>query len=305
MASGEFELVNQRFLVGDIDRWDNPMDPAVARMASEALESGKVVFLPRLNFSLDPALQQLLKTTAISPRGAKNISYNPKNNSVSGLDNNFAATPLITLMMQSYHSQCNRLLESLCPQYQAAECSGRTSFRPVEIKGRKPPSYRKDDTRLHVDAFPSTPVNQTRILRVFTNINPYGENRLWRLGEPFAEVIRQFLPRARKMLPFEAEILFRLKATRKKRSSYDHYMLQIHNTMKYDMDYQSLCPAVSMEFPPGSTWLVYTDLVSHAALSGRFALEQTYYPKVNNMLNPALSPQHQIQRMQCEVKDAH
>jgi 3-deoxy-D-manno-oct-2-ulosonic acid (Kdo) hydroxylase len=116
--------------------------------------------------------------------------------------------------------------------------------------------------------------------------------------EPFSEVIRQFLPRARKMLPFESSLLYRFKATRQKRSSYDHYMLQIHNMMKYDTHYQNQCPAISMEFTPGSSWIVYTDLVSHAALAGRFVLEQTYYPKVENMLDPALSPQFQIEKMQ-------
>lgn len=289
----QYSLMNHRIFELSIDHWQPHIESELAQAATAALESGKVVYLPRLNFSLDSAQQSLL-TMPVVPSGAKNISYNPKNQSISGLDGDISTVSLLKTLMQRYHHLSTQLMNTLSPQYRAADCGGRTSFRPVEIKGRKPVSYRKDDTRLHVDAFPSTPVNKSRILRVFTNINPYGENRLWRLGEPFAEVIHQFLPRARKMLPLEAEILYCVKATRQKRSHYDHYMLQIHNTMKHDVEYQRQCAAVPMEFPPGSTWIVYTDLVSHAALAGRFVLEQTYYPAVDNMLNPALSPQRQM-----------
>jgi len=297
MSHHAFELVDDRFYTGSVDHWEPQITPEVAQAVTHALEMGKVVYLPRLNFHLE-SVQQSLLTMPLHPLGAKNISYNPKNQRIGGIDSATIAAALVKSVMQRYHQFSMKLLNALCPQYQAEQCSGRTSFRPIEIKGRKPVSYRKDDSRLHVDAFPSTPVNNLRILRVFTNINPDGENRCWRLGEPFSEVMRQFLPRARRLLPLEAEILYRLKATRQRRSHYDHYMLQIHNAMKADVEYQRSCPAVSMEFPPGSTWIVYTDLVSHAALAGRFVLEQTYYPAVENMLNPALSPQRQIQAME-------
>lgn len=277
----------------NLDQWDAPVTLELSQAVTTALESGKVIFLPRLNFSLEPAQQSLLSLT-LNPKGAKNISYDAKNQRLRGIDNDTVIASLIKPMMQRYHYSATKLLEALCPQYQTAHCAGRTSFRPVEIKGRKPVSYRKDDTRLHVDAFPSTPVDQLRILRVFTNINPHGENRFWRLGEPYSEVVRQFLPKVRRRFPFEADILYALKATRKKRTYYDHCMLQIHNAMKADIDYQNRCQAVSMNFPPGSTWIVYTDLVSHAALAGRFVLEQTYYPSLENMQNPGLSPQHQM-----------
>ena len=48
-------------------------------------------------------------------------------------------------------------------------------------------SWRKDDTRLHVDAFPSNPMHGTRLLRVFSNVNPSGQPREWRVGEPFED----------------------------------------------------------------------------------------------------------------------
>ena len=288
-----FDSTNERILVGSIDCWQPRISSEGAHAVTTALEKGRVIYLPQLSFFLEPTEQTLL-AMSLNPRQGKNISYDPKNLRMRGLEHEEKAAAVVKAMMQRYHHFSTQLLTALVPQYKVEQFSGRTSFRPVEIKGRKPASNHKDDTRLHVDAFPSTPVNKSRILRVFSNINPDGESRLWRLGQPFAEVIRHFLPKVRNMLPFEAEILYRLKLTRQKRSKYDHYMLQIHNAMKDDADYQQQCPAISMNFPPGSTWIVYTDLVSHAALSGRLLLEQTYYPPVKNMLNPALSPQQQM-----------
>lgn len=48
-----------------------------------------------------------------------------------------------------------------------------------------------------MDAFPSRPNYGKRILRVFANINPEGAPRVWRVGEDFESVARQFLPRAK------------------------------------------------------------------------------------------------------------
>lgn len=55
-------------------------------------------------------------------------------------------------------------------------------------------SWRKDDSRLHVDAFPSRPNYGERIIRIFTNINPHGEARSWRVGEDFTQLASRYLP---------------------------------------------------------------------------------------------------------------
>ena len=79
----------------------------------------------------------------------------------------------------------------------------RTSYRPFGAAGRAV-SWRKDDTRLHVDAFPSRPNRGERILRVFCNVNPNGEDRVWRVGETFEAMARRLLPRVRSMYAGEA-----------------------------------------------------------------------------------------------------
>src|SRR5256885_5352149 len=42
------------------------------------------------------------------------------------------------------------------------------------------------------------------------------------------------------------------------------------------LEYQQAAQTERLAFPPASTWLVFTDMVSHAVLSGQYALEQTF-----------------------------
>jgi hypothetical protein len=99
------------------------------------------------------------------------------------------------------------------------------------------------------------------------------------------------MPRLRKPLWGEFALLNTLKITKKKRTNYDHYMLQMHNTMKYDLSYQANAEQETVYFPPGSTWVVYSDRASHAALEGAYLLEQTLYIPYTKMQDPALAPQ--------------
>jgi len=152
-------------------------------------------------------------------------------------------------------------------------------------------SYRKDDTRLHVDAFPATPMGEHRILRVFSNVHPQGQERIWRVGEPFKEVASQFFPRLRAPWWKERQLLKMLHITKRERTLYDHYMLQLHDHMKYDLAYQASAQQQTIAFAAGSTWVVYSDVVSHAAMSGSYLLEQTFYLPFTKMRTPDLAPQ--------------
>ena len=59
-------------------------------------------------------------------------------------------------------------------------------------------------------------------------------------------------------------LLYLFRVTKAYRSSYDSLMLQLHDAMKKDSAYQSGGEQVTHEFPPGSTWIVFTDQVPHA-----------------------------------------
>ncbi len=130
---------------------------------------------------------------------------------------------------------------------------------------------------MHVDAFPSRPNYGERILRVFTNINPHGAPRVWRVGEPFEDMARKLLPRVPRQWPGSAAVLAALKITKRPRSAYDHIMLNLHDAMKADMEYQRSSPQETMPFPPGCGWICFSDHASHAVMSGQFMMEQTWF----------------------------
>ena len=96
----------------------------------------------------------------------------------------------------------------LFPHYRGHLARGNTSFRPVNVAGRET-SWRQDDTRLHIDAFPSNPMHGTRLLRVFCNVNPHGEARQWRVGEAFEDHARRYLPQIGRPLPGSAWLMER------------------------------------------------------------------------------------------------
>jgi hypothetical protein len=192
-------------------------------------------------------------------------------------------------LLGRFTQAARRLVESVCPAYRGHLVQGRASLRPVEAAGRVL-SWRKDDTRLHVDSFPSMPTGGNRILRVFSNINPAGVPRVWRIGGPFADVAARFWARLRRPVWGSNLIRQALRLTKGRRTAYDHYMLQLHDAMKADPTYQSQGEQVTQHFPAGSTWIVYTDQVPHAAMSGVHLLEQTFYVPVESQRDPQTAP---------------
>lgn len=274
--------------------WDHPCPAADQQHALHALEQGSVLFLPQLRFAIEEPEDRLL-SPAIAAK-SKNVSLDGSSGTLRGSGAGEAELKLLRSMMQRFAVSSEALLRNLLPHYTQGLLRGRTSFRPVEIAGRTT-SWRSDDTRLHVDSFPSSPVQDKRILRVFSNVNPHGQNRTWRLGESFESVARRYLPSARRPVWGVSRLLGLLGITKGRRSDYDHFMLQMHDRMKADADYQSKVNKIVFEFHAGSTWIAYTDQVSHAALKGQHALEQTFYLPVGCMLDPSQAPLRILQRL--------
>lgn len=255
----------------------------------DALEAGKIVYRPVHDF---PVPEDISRWTAQALDGKhKNISYHPITKKLAGTQD--TDTAALQAMLARYAEYAKTQVEAYFPEYASYLEIGRTSFRPAEIEGRKS-SKRKDDTRLHVDAFPSSPVHGKRILRVFANINPYQEPRIWHIGEAFSDVLAQFKHHVPQYRPWLASFLHRMHITKTKRSAYDHVMLYLHDTMKLDDTYQRNVAKTEIAFPAGSSWFVYTDQVSHAALKGRCALEQTFYLPVSAMKRPEHTPFQRI-----------
>lgn len=271
-----------------ISSWEVPISAENQKKAIDDLESGKVLYFEKLPFSLDEDELQFLSPSILDGK-AKNISLDKKKNRLSGTLLSPEKAELLKKMLRRYSHYSQAFLEKLLPYYAPYLSQGRTSFRPIEIAGRKT-SYRKDDTRLHVDAFPSSPTKGYRILRVFTNINHEGKPRVWRVGEPLESVFDQFLSGAPSPIFGVASLLKWLGITKDYRTPYDHYMLQVHDKMKGDDSYQRNTKQEEVQFPPGSTWIVYTDQVSHAAMSGQHVLEQTFHIPIGGLKDENTSP---------------
>lgn len=277
----------------DIRSWNPSVDNLVQQTLLEDVEKGQVIYLPQLPFSIAPADQHLLDPKYLA-QGTKNISYNPANETIKGFKENMPDAKSLKMVMQDFSNKSNQLIRKLFPHYEGALRLGRTSFRPAEILGRKS-SFRKDDTLLHVDAFPSMPMQGERILRLFSNINPNNKARHWHLGEPFNTVMDSFAPKIKQPIPGVHTIMNLLGITKKKRTPYDHYMLNIHHKMKKDSNYQQKAIQEKMDFPANTTWIVFTDIVSHAALSGQHLLEQTFYLPAEAQLHPEWAPLKQLE----------
>ena len=275
-------MKSQIFTV-DTASWRPDSDP----LAIQALEDGKVLYFPRLGFALSPQEQALLRP-GLQAEGARNISLDAQGR-LKGVAGDAAVQAATGALISRFSASATSLVDSLFPDYAAYLRAAPASLRPIEVSTRQQ-SWRADDRRLHVDAFPSRPNRGERILRVFANINPRGEPRCWRIGEPFADMAKRFLPQVRPYSPLQARLLDRLGVTKSLRSEYDHLMLQLHDAMKSDDRYQREAPQQAMDFPPGTAWVCFSDQTSHAAMSGQHMLEQTFHLPVDRQYNREASP---------------
>ena len=262
--------------------------------ASAAIEAGGVLFLPELSFGREPREAALFTPTILG--SSKNASFDPATGRLGGTTASGGDAELLRMLLRRFSDAAATLVSALLPRYRVDMTRGRASFRPAEIAGRAS-SWRKDDTRLHVDSFPATPSGGRRILRVFSNVNPEGKPRAWRVGGDFESVARRFAEALSLPLPGSGHLLALLRVTKSPRTPYDALMLQLHDRMKGDEEFQRSSPQWPVDFPTGSTWLAFTDEVSHAALAGQYQLEQTFLLPVSAMQHPERSPLRILERL--------
>lgn len=275
--------------------WSGPFDTTMQTRAVSALEAGRVLFLPQLAFQVAPGEQRFL-TPDVAGGDRKNVSFDPASGKLGGSTLTGADSAALAAMIDRFGRQAAALVGGLVPRYAAHLERARTSYRPVEVKGRAQ-SPRHDDRLLHVDAFPTRPMRGRRILRLFSNIAPDNTPREWRVGEPFADYAARFLPRIKAPLPGAAFVMKTLGLTKGTRSAYDSIMLGLHDRGKYDSAWQANSPRAEVNFPAGSTWLCFTDAVLHAAMGGHMALEQTFHLPVEAMAHPEQTPLRMLEKL--------
>ena len=273
-----------------------------ARWYCERLEEGEILFFDHTPFLLPSENRAfLVNVQQASAAYHKNISYRLKEDRVKGFARGSTDAERLRAILRQYSERVTQFAAELLSPYAQRWRLDFASFRPVQEQGRQL-SLRARNDLLHVDAFPTRPTNGDRLLRVFTNINPT-QPRIWVTTETFDELAKQFAMSAglsgvaaRARSPFRRfrRILIRLARgvglPLIDRSPYDRFMLDFHHYLKTNQAFQESCPKFRWEFPPNSTWLVFTDMVPHAALSGRFALEQTFLVPRDALLLPHKAP---------------
>src|SRR5262245_1378712 len=275
--------------------WTGALPPKAAALATETLERGNVLFMRDLTFSIEREEAAALFTPAILS-SSKNASYDSSSDRVGGTALERVDLERLRQMMNRFSRTAAGLVGRLFPSYSGRIQVARASFRPAEIAGRQT-SWRKDDSRLHIDSFPASPVQGQRILRLFTNVNPSGQCRTWRVGGEFQAVARRFVDRLSMPWPGTSRLLQAFRITRSPRTAYDALMLQLHDRMKEDTDFQQRSEQEIVDFPSGSSWIAFTDQVSHAATAGQYQLEQTFLLPVDAMTDPGRSPLRILERI--------
>lgn len=273
-----------------------PREPGALTQGVEAeVEAGRVLQFPQLAFALSDDERRFLSPKWADGK-AKNISLRAGSGELRGAVGGAVDFAELQAMIGRYRDHSLALVERLFPHYRGQLRLGHTSYRPLAVEGRET-SWRKDDTRLHVDAFPSNPTRGVRLLRVFHNLNPHGLPRRWRVGEPFEPFAQRFLPKIPRPLPGSAWLLHKLGLTKARRSEYDHLMLQLHDRVKADLAYQREAAQLDVNFAPGTTWIVFSDQVLHAAMGGQYMLEQTLYLDAERQRHPETSPLRTLERL--------
>lgn len=279
------------------------------------LERGDILFFPDGGFDIPASVRTpLMGATQDARSFHKNIAYKPNVDEVSGLVDR-AAVETVRPAMREYSRLALGFLTRILPEYARAWKVDYASFRSIEEKGRELPLTKRNDL-LHVDAFPTRPVFGDLILRCFTNVNPE-QSREWITADPFAQLAPREAEKAG--LPIYAKAahspIHGLKRSLTRglaglgvpvvdRSPYDAFMLHFHDWLKGNSEYQANCAKYEFTLPPGSTWLVFTDVVPHAVLGGRLAMEQTVIVSRQSLRDPALAPSSILEKMAGQVLTA-
>jgi hypothetical protein len=270
------------------------------------LETGDILYFPRTPFLLTAEERSiLLAQKQVDASYHKNISYRPAEDRLKGVDQKDAAEwDRMHRVMRSYSERAIAFTASFLEQYARDWKIDFASFRPIEEEGRKVALRSRNDL-IHVDSFPSRPSHGDRLLRIFTNINP-DRSRIWVTSDSFEQLAWRYAGKAR--LPHPPTPLGKVRSSALRllsgmglpvvdRPPYDQFMLRFHHYLKESETFQRDCPKDRWEFPPDSTWIVFTDTTSHSCTSGQYALEQTFIVRRGSLVFPEKAPIAILERM--------
>jgi hypothetical protein len=270
-----------------------------SEVLAEALERGQVVRFEACPVALPSEEEQRFLRDDLAPYlSKKNVSYYPEANKLAGMQAPAAVSLKAQTILREHSQRVRDYLTRAMPGFTAGWQPGTSSFRPLEEQGRALSAHASNEL-IHVDAGAYGATHGDRILRFFINLNPLRE-RVWISKGPFAELLQKHGAEAgvlggklSETLP-ERAFSGALRAARGlfpmarvvDSSPYDRRMRRFHNWMKDTPSFQAP-PHEQFSFGPFTAWMVLTDGVSHACISGQHALVDTFLIPLRNCKLPA------------------
>jgi hypothetical protein len=274
-----------------------------ANELQQRLEMGELVMFNQCPFQLPSAADlEFLRRQKV--HNAKSISYLPDEKKLHGFLSEQAedSERLLRILSQFSVAATNWLSKTL-PTYNTGMRMGPLRFRVEEEKDRKNIEPRYSGSVLHIDMNGDAPTHGESFLRIFVNIN-LEKPRYWITSDSLEKLLIKWGDRVRvpheQLFGFIDDFRLSLSGLLGIKplsdSAYHRFMSRIHFYGKTDDYLQNQANQISWIFPPGSAWLVFSDLTSHAVQGGQFAIDQTYFVSSVAFKNPERSTKSLIKR---------
>lgn len=273
---------------------------------SDALERGAIVHFPECPIALaSPQDLDYLRDMLPRQLSVKNVSYHPESDRTHGVRDDSLLRDRAHSMLKTHSQRVLAFLEQLIPSLIRGCTVGTSSFRPIQERGRDLKPHASNEL-IHIDAGAYGATDGDRILRFFVNVNPQ-EDRVWASKGTFAHLYQRYGgaagitdagPLRRGLLDKGRTGLLRAfvaagvkEAMVVDSSPYDRVMRKFHNFMKDSPSFQSdRSDYRELRFAPFSAWMVLTDGVSHASVSGQHALVNTFLLRLEACRMPQHAP---------------
>jgi len=282
--------------------------PTAPDSNADALEQSDIVSFPVCPFPLPPVGQlEFLRRQPTAGLGHKDVSYDP---SASELVGQRATHPSearrLADVLAEFSDAATAWLKVTFPEYATGLIPDRATLRTEEEATRALRLTARNDL-LHIDNFPTRPTVGRRILRLYVNIN-VTDAHVWATSERFPQLLARFAARHRVPARSRAEwtapspSVIRLFSRRRRTgSAYDALMMRLHHFLKEDEGFQAQAARKMWSFGPRTMWLLFTDVVSHALLRGRFAMDHSFFVPQDCLTRPADSPLAVLERAGAEA----
>jgi hypothetical protein len=260
------------------------------------LEAGGLVYFPHCPVPLPSGVDlEFLRSQGV--QGAKSISYYPETAQLDGQRPAPAEeTARLHALLATFNREAANWLGTVLPRYGATLRQGPLRFRTEEEAGRTDVDPRYSGSTLHVDMSSDAPARGESFLRLFVNLHP-DQPRHWLTSDTLPQLLQRW--RAQGDIPagpapgLAARLRLRhghrLGLRPSTENPYHTLMSRLHFHGKTDPYLQEQATVTRWRFAPGSAWLVFSDLASHAVQGGRWAIDQTFFVPPWGFRDPACS----------------